>query len=41
MKKLSLTLLAFTVTASVVCGCGNKVNQSMAAEPHPAVVEYS
>lgn len=40
-KKLLVTLLAFTVTASVVCGCGNRVNQSIAAEPDPATVEES
>lgn len=40
-KKLSITLLSFTLTSGVVCGCGNKVNQSMAAEPHSAVVEDS
>jgi len=41
MKKVLVTLLAFTVTASMICGCGNRVNQSIAAEPDPATVEES
>lgn len=40
-KKMFVTLLAFTVTASVICGCGNRVNQSIAAEPDSATAEES
>lgn len=38
-RKLLVTLLSFALTASMVCGCGNRTNQSMAAETNPAEME--
>lgn len=40
-KKLLITLFTFTVTASMICGCGNKPNQSIAAGPDPVTAEQS
>lgn len=40
-RKMYVILMSFALTASMTCGCGNKPNQSIAAEPDPATVEQS
>lgn len=38
-KKMFVALLSFALTASIACGCGNKTNQSMAAEGNSTATE--
>ena len=38
-KKILVTLLSFALTASMVCGCGNKNNPGMATDANPTTVE--
>ena len=38
-KKMFVSLLSFTLIASMVCGCGNKTNQSAAAEGNSTAAE--
>ena len=38
-KKMFVSLLSFTLIASMVCGCGNKTNQSAAAERNSTAAE--
>lgn len=38
-KRMLVTLLSLALTASLTCGCGNRSDQSMAAETDPVTVE--
>ena len=40
-KKILVTLLSFALTASMICGCGNKTDPSMAPDVNPTTEEVT